>query len=162
MLKGCQACHYNFETAHEPVDAAIGIAFDGYVGVRLNQIHGPFVVECLRRRASRPFLGTVRDRNGNAIGGEVEIVEGLRVRLHATLALKGYAAVFRSGPLLDIRCDVYVPGLGIKLPFRDAAKYLGTARSYDLIFEDGRVEGRLFGNPCHPSMQAIRIAEGLA
>jgi hypothetical protein len=160
MPKVCPACAYEFTT--DDIRASIGIAYDGDVSVRLSLIQGPFIVQCVRSRDGRPVLATVLGKQGNVIGEDVEVVEGTPVPVFTALKVNNHVAVFRSGPLFHVRCDVFVPDLNIKMPLADAAEYLSGVRRYDLIFEDGRVDGRLFGEPCRPSRQALRIAEGLA
>jgi hypothetical protein len=39
-----------------------------------------------------------------------------------TLKFREFAAVFRSGSLVEIRCDLYFPALGATLPFTDATR----------------------------------------
>jgi hypothetical protein len=68
---------------------------------------------------SRPLI----DKNGgNAIVDDVEAVPGLQIPVGYTLKFREFAAVFRSGSLVEIRCDLYFPALGATLPFTDATR----------------------------------------
>jgi hypothetical protein len=57
--------------------------------------------------------------------------------------------------------DVARREFDIAVPFEGAVEYIGTLPRYDLIYEDGTVEGRLYGNPCRPSAEAVRMAAAL-
>jgi hypothetical protein len=57
MAKVCPACYCDF-AGKGRVEFALGIATDSDVGVRLPEVHGPFVVECIRHRRGRMVLAT--------------------------------------------------------------------------------------------------------